>query len=395
MAQDYYQALGVGRDATEDAIRKAYRKLARKHHPDLNPGDKAAEDRFKKVQEAYDILSDSKKKQMYDQYGFYSESGMPAGDAGAQRGPNMGFGGFDFSEAFAKGAGRRPHAGGPEESASFHDIFNQWFGRNETGRNQTDGHTVAPEKGSDLEYGLSIDFWQAIKGTQVRLQIARQETCQTCGGVGARSGANIVCPECNGSGNVTQMAGAMRFSLTCPRCDGTGRLKNRCGACNGDGRISIPETVEVRIPPGAQQGSRLRVAGKGNAGTHGAQAGDLYITVRVEPHPFFRREGDDIEITVPVRIDEAGLGTKIEVPTIDGRALLKIPQGTRNGQKFRLREKGVVNSRSGARGDQIVDVAIEAPQVHDERTKELLREYATLHPDDPRAEMWIKVKAGS
>jgi molecular chaperone DnaJ len=183
----------------------------------------------------------------------------------------------------------------------------------------------------------------------------------------------------------------MRFSLTCPRCQGTGRLVNACPTCHGDGRISATETVEVRIPPGAQEGSRLRVAGKGNAGSHGAPAGDLYITLRVEPHPFFRRNGDDIEITVPVRIDEAGLGAKIEVPTIDGRALLKIPQGTRNGQKFRLREKGVLNSRSSKRGDQIVEVEIEAPVVRDERTKELLREYAQLHPEDPREPVWTKV----
>jgi molecular chaperone DnaJ len=187
------------------------------------------------------------------------------------------------------------------------------------------------------------------------------------------------------------MAGAMRFSLTCPRCEGTGRLGNKCPTCNGDGRISKAETVEVRIPPGAQQGSRLRVQGKGNAGTFGAPTGDLYITVRVEPHPFFRREGDDIEITVPIRIDEAGLGTKIEVPTIDGRALLKIPQGTKNGQKFRLRDKGVLNARTGTRGAQIVEVSLLAPVVQDERTKELLREYAGLHPDDPRSEIWSKV----
>ena len=369
--KDYYQTLGVARDAGEDDIRKAYRKLARKHHPDLNPGDKAAEERFKKVQEAYDILSDPKKKTMYDQYGFYSENGMPAGGAapGGQRGPNMGFGGFDFSDAYTRGAGgatgtaRPPH----EETANFQDIFSQWFGR--AGAEPT----PAPEKGADLEYGLSIDFWQAIKGTQVRLNITRQEVCATCGGTGAaKTGGNTVCPECNGSGNVTQAAGAMRFSLTCPRCNGTGRLHNACPTCHGDGRISTSETVEVRIPPGAQQGSRLRVAGKGNAGTHGAPSGDLYITVRVEPHAFFRRDGDDIEITVPIRIDEAGLGTK-------------------NGQKFRLREKGVLNSRTSQRGDQIVEVAIEAPVVHDERTKELLREYAKLHPDDPREPIWTKV----
>ncbi len=387
--QDYYQTLGVSREASEDEIRKAYRKLARKHHPDLNPGDKAAEERFKKVQEAYDILSDSKKKQMYDQYGFYSENGMPGGagaGSGAQRGPNAGFSGFDFSDAFTRGGAGSRRGAPAEESANFQDIFSQWFGRH--GAEEAE----APEKGADLEYGLSIDFWQAIRGTQVRLNISRQEVCPTCGGTGAaKSGTSTVCPECNGSGTVTQAAGAMRFSLTCPRCNGTGRLKNQCPTCHGDGRITTTETVDVRIPPGAQQGSRLRVAGKGNAGTHGAPAGDLYITVRVEPHPFFRRDGDDIEITVPVRIDEAGLGTKIEVPTIDGRALLKIPQGTRNGQKFRLREKGVLNSRSGKRGDQIVEVQVEAPEVHDERTKELLREYAQLHPQDPREAIWAKV----
>jgi molecular chaperone DnaJ len=385
--QDYYKTLGVERTASADDIRKAYRKLARKHHPDLNPGDKASEDKFKTVQEAYDILSDDKKKQMYDQVGFYSENGAAAGGAG-NGGPNMGFGGFDFSDftrgAAGYGAGRARSAN-TGESGNFQDIFSQWFGKH------NEPQATAPEKGTNLEYGLSIDFWQAIRGTQVRLKINRQEACATCGGSGASAGANTVCPECNGSGNVTQMAGAMRFSLQCPRCEGSGRLTNRCATCHGDGRISNSDTVEVRIPAGAQEGSRLRVAGKGNAGTHGAAPGDLYITVRVEPHPFFRRHGDDIEITVPVRIDEAGLGTKIEVPTIDGRALLKIPQGTKNGQKFRLREKGVLNARTNARGDQLVEVALEAPVVHDERTKELLREYGELHPEDPRAEIWSKV----
>jgi len=386
---DFYETLGVARDANAEDIRKAYRKLARKHHPDLNPGDKAAEDRFKKVQEAYDVLSDTKKKQMYDQVGFYSENGMPAG---GPQGPNMGFGGFDFSDVFNKsGGGRGPGAGSAGGTGAapgggnFQDIFNQWFGRS-----QGEARPAA-EKGSDLEYGLNIDFWQAIKGTQVRLNISHQEVCATCSGTGSRPGANTVCPECNGSGNVTQVAGAMRFSLTCPRCEGSGRLRNRCATCHGDGRISAEETVDVRIPPGAQQGSRLRVSGKGNAGTFGAPPGDLYITLRVEPHPFFRRDGDDIEITVPIRLDEAGLGAKIEVPTIDGRALLKIPQGTQAGQRFRLREKGVLNSRTGTRGDQIVEVQVEAPLVRDERTKELLREYATLHPEDPRAAIWEKV----
>ena len=384
---DFYQTLGVERSATAEEIRKAYRHLARKHHPDLNPGDKAAEERFKQVQEAYDVLSDAKKKTMYDQVGYYSESGAPRPGAGPRGGPNMGFGGFDFSDHFARGAGRPPGSTGypQEETANFQDIFSQWFGRSQTPGAQ------APQKGTDLEYGLNVDFWQAVKGTQVRLSISRQEACATCSGSGQKGGNNTVCPECNGTGNVTQMAGAMKFSLTCPKCEGAGRLRGRCPECHGDGRFSKTETVDVRIPAGAQQSSRLRVAGKGNAGTQGAPAGDLYITLHVEPHPFFRRDGDDIHITVPVRIDEAGLGTKIEVPTIDGRALLKIPQGTGNGQKFRLREKGVVNSRAGTRGDQIVEIAIQAPDVRDERSRELLKEYAELHPEDPRQEMWSKV----
>lgn len=384
---DFYETLGVSRDANAEEIRKAYRKLARKHHPDLNPGDKAAEDRFKQVQEAYDVLSDPKKKQMYDQVGFYSETGMPGG--ARPGGPNMDFGGFDFSDYFARGGAKTGGSagGGSAGSASFQDILNQWFGRSHSGPAE-----AAPQKGTDLEYGLNIDFWQAINGTQVRLKVARQESCAVCNGTGARAGANTVCPECNGSGNVTQVAGAMRFSLTCPRCEGSGRLRNRCASCHGDGRVSKSETVEVRIPAGAQQGSRLRVAGKGNAGTFGAPPGDLYITVRVEAHPFFERDGDDIHIKVPVRIDEAGLGTKIEVPTIDGRALLKIPQGTKNGQKFRLREKGVLNSRSKTRGDQIVEVLIEAPDVRDDRTRELLRQYAELNPQDPRKDIWEKVE---
>ncbi len=395
--QDYYELLGVSRDAKEDEIRKNYRKLARKYHPDLNPGDKAAEERFKKVQEAYDILNDAKKRQVYDQHGFYSDNipqGGPGGGSPYSRGP--GFGGFDFSEfinqqqrgAHTNGPGGMPGGGFPG-GGSFKDIFSKIFNN---GQNEQSQGPVVPEKGADLEYGLNIDFGQAIRGTQVRLNIARQEQCETCGGSGAGSGNSTVCPECDGTGNVEQMAGAMKFSLTCPRCDGKGRLRNVCPNCHGEGRLSRTESVEVRIPAGAQSGSRLRVPGKGNVGRHGGQAGDLYITVRVAAHSFFQREGDNIEIQVPITISEAGLGAKIEVPTIDGRALLKVPQGTQNGQKFRLREKGVLNSRKNRRGDEIVEVIIHAPKAQDERTRELLRELAKVEAEDPRQELWDKVK---
>jgi molecular chaperone DnaJ len=393
--KDYYEALGVARSADEDEIRKAYRRLARKYHPDLNPGDKAAEERFKKVQEAYDILSDENKKKVYDQYGFYSDNippnGAGPGSAGAHgAGPN--FEGFDFSEFLRQQQQHGGASGGFEDAeraggGSFRDIFSQFFGSGGRAR-----QAMQPERGADLEYGLNVDFWQAIRGTQVKLNISRQETCETCHGSGASGSGVAVCPECDGSGTVTQMAGAMKFNLTCNRCGGTGRLKNACPTCRGEGRLSHPDAVEVRIPQGVASGSRLRVGGKGNAGMGGGAPGDLYITIRVEEHPFFKRDGDNINIQVPLTVSEAGLGAKIEVPTVDGRALLKIPQGTQNGQKFRLREKGVFNGKRNTRGDEIVEVFLQAPDVRDERTRELLRELAQVHTEDVRSDIWNKVQ---
>jgi molecular chaperone DnaJ len=379
--KDYYETLKVARDASTEDIRRSYRKLARKFHPDLNPGDKSAEDKFKIVQEAYDVLSDDKKRKSYDQFGVYSEAGPPPGP---QPGPNMDFGGFDFSDYVrqqTESRGRHSEAGG----GAFKDLFSNFF------RGGTEAADQRPEQGSDLEYAVSIDFWQAIRGTQAKLEVRRQEVCYTCNGSGSASSGSTTCPQCNGTGQVTQMAGAMKFNLTCPRCNGKGRLRNACPTCHGDGVTVKTETVEVRIPAGAQNGSRLRVPGKGNAGTFGAPSGDLYITTRVEEHPFFRREGDNIHIRVPISVSEAGLGAKIEVPTIDGRALLKLPQGTQNAQKFRLREKGVYNGRKDARGDQIVEVSVIPPKADDERTREILRELAQLHPEDPRADLWTKV----
>jgi molecular chaperone DnaJ len=396
--KDYYETLGVPKAAGADEIRKAYRRLARKHHPDLNPGDKAAEEHFKNVQEAYDILSDDNKRKIYDQYGFYSDNIPPngAGGEGASYSSGPNFGGFDFSQYMRDQQARGAGTGGGFESegggfsggggGSFRDIFSQFF------RGSGKNSTPQPERGTDLEYGLNVDFWQAIKGTQVRLNINRQETCETCHGTGS-SGNNVaVCPECDGTGTVTQMAGAMKFNLTCQRCGGSGRLKNTCPTCFGQGVVSKTDSVEVRIPAGVPQGARLRVAGKGNAGVAGGSPGDLYITVRIEEHPFFQRTGDNIEVKVPLTVSEAGLGAKIEVPTIDGKALLKIPQGTQNGQRFRLREKGVFNSRKNTRGDEIVEVVLQAPNVHNERTRELLRELAQVQTEDVRSEIWSQVQ---
>ncbi|MDA0205203.1 MAG: J domain-containing protein [Acidobacteria bacterium] len=374
---DYYKTLGVKRTASADEIRKAYRKLARKYHPDVNPGDKAAENRFKDVQEANDILSDKKKREMYDQYGFYSPGGFPGAEAGgAGRPGDVNFSGFDFS-----GAG--PGAGGSHGGAGFNDLFSQFFrgGSRSAPRAQ-------PKKGEDLEYTVDIDFWDAIRGTSIKINVTRYDGCVTCGGAGQSSGGNTVCAECKGSGQVDQAVGAMRFNLTCPRCGGAGTLRNVCPTCVGDGRLSKTDSVEVRIPPGAQSGSRLRVVAKGNAGSMGGPAGDLYIITRVGDHPLFKRQGDDIRIKMPIRIDEAILGAKVEVPTIDGRTLLKVPPSTNSGQVFRLRERGVLNPRTQKRGDQFVEVQIIVPEIADENTKALMRDFANLNPNDPRKELF-------
>lgn len=397
--KDYYSILGVKKTATADEIRKAFRKLARKYHPDVNPNDKKAEEKFKEMSEANDILSDPKKRKIYDQLGFYSDNIDPAaaeaaaqgaygfrgGSGGAsqqQAGGPVGFEGFDFSDF--TGGGRTSTSGrGASSWGGFRDIFSGAF---RGGRTQEAG----PQLGTDLEYQVSIDFWTAIRGGSLRLQITRQVVCPTCHGAAA-TGGETVCPECGGSGQVTQMGGRMKFNIECPRCGGSGHIRQECPTCHGEGTVARTETAEFRIKPGTRDGQRIRLAGKGNAGVRGGADGDLYLIVRVEPHPVFTRKADNIYVTVPVTITEASLGAKIEVPTIDGRTQLKIPPGTQAGQKLRLREKGVASSSDGTRGDQIVEVNITVPKLQDERSKEILRELARLNPEDPRAALFTQV----
>jgi molecular chaperone DnaJ len=378
---DYYELLGVPRKASVKDIRAAFRKLARKYHPDLNPGDKAAEEKFKQIQEAYDVLSDSKKRQMYDQYGFYSENLPPGGYPGGHEGAsdpsvNFDFGGFDFGG----GAG----AGGAGGGASFRDLFSQFFG----GRG---GVAAEPEHepGGDLEYQLEIDFWDAVRGAVKKLSITRMDTCETCHGTGT-IGSPQTCPTCHGTGSIQQAAGKMRFNVPCTRCGGTGKLRTACRTCGGEGRVRRAETIEVRIPAGVANGGRVRVPGKGNAGTMGAPAGDLYLRVVVRPHPFFERRGNDLYTKVPVTVSEATLGAKIEVPTIDGRSLVKIPPGTNSGSTLRLREKGVPSARNGARGDQYVEVQVVVPKRTDERVRNLMKELEKIEPEDPRKDLFSK-----
>jgi molecular chaperone DnaJ len=403
--KDYYGTLGVKKGASTDDIRKAFRKLARKYHPDVNPGDKKSEEKFKEISEANDVLSDDKKRKIYDQLGFYSDSIDPAAAEAAARGgygPGAGFGGgaprggaqevpfdfggFDFSDFAAGARGARPQeSAGGGFGGSFKDIFSGMFngGRNSAPR--------GPQNGTDLEYQVAVDFWTAVRGGVTRLEIQRQETCPTCKGR-AVTGGSIECPECHGTGQVTQMGGRMKFNIQCPRCGGSGTIQNLCATCDGAGVVTRREPLEFRIKPGTRDGQRIRLAGKGNAGVNGGAPGDLFLIIKAGPHPVFTRSSDDIYAVIPVTVSEAALGAKIDVPTIDGRTQLKIPPGTQTGQKLRLREKGVPSAtREGLRGDQIVEVRIVVPRVQDERSKEILRELAKLNPEDPRESILTEV----
>jgi len=406
--KDYYGTLGVKKTATADEIRKAFRKAARKYHPDVNPGDKKAEEKFKEISEANDVLSDDKKRKIYDQFGFYSDNidpaaaeaaarggygggGFPGGGGGRTRsGGSAGqevpfdFGGFDFSDFQAGGGGRQQQESSGGFGGSFRDIFGGMF---------SGGQKAArgPQPGTDLEYQVNVDFWTAVRGGVTRLEIQRQEVCPTCKGK-STTGGSIECPECHGTGQVTQMGGRMKFNIQCPRCGGSGKVQNSCPTCDGAGVVLKREPLEFRIKPGTRDGQRIRLAGKGNAGMHGGPPGDLFLIIKAGTNPVFTRSGDDIYVTVPVTMTEAALGAKIDVPTIDGRTQLKIPPGTQAGQKLRLREKGVPSAaREGTRGDQIVEVKVVVPKVQDERSKEILRELAKLNPDDPRTTLFAGV----
>jgi len=401
--KDYYEILGVKKSASAEDIRKAFRKLARKYHPDVNPGDKTAEEKFKTLSEANDVLSDPKKRKIYDQLGFYSDNidpaaaeayarggttgagGFPGGFRGGQaetggQGVHFDFGGFDFSDLFEGGRGRKAPSTG---AGGFRDVFSSMFGGGRSAPAET-----GPTPGSDLEYQVSVPFWTAIRGGVMRLNIVRRDVCGNCHGQGYIESPGK-CPECGGTGQISQTGGRMKFNVPCPRCHGTGKNISTCPGCHGEGSVERTEPLEVRIKAGTRDGQRIRIAGKGNAGLRGGPAGDLYVIIRAQDHPVFHREGDDIHLTVPVTAPEAALGAKVEVPTIDGRTVLKIPPGTQSGQKLRLREKGVPSTtKDGVRGDEIVEIKVTVPMPRDEKTKELLRELAKLNPEDPRAELF-------
>lgn len=382
--RDYYEVLGIKRDAKPEEIKKAYRRLARKYHPDVNPGDKASEERFKLTTEAHDVLSDPKKRSVYDRFGQYSDNLADAAARGA--GPSTGrtgapgfdFTGFDWGTSTGSGGG-----------TSFRDIFSDLFGGGAT--KEREAPRPQPKRGADIEMPLALSFEEAINGLTTNITVNRSEQCSRCTGAGDIGGPVMICSTCKGSGQVQKAGGRLRFAQECTDCEGSGRRRSPCSLCKGKGTLPRTETVKVRIPAGVETGSRVKVSAKGEAGRLGAPAGDLHINTNVGSHKHFSRKGDNIYVTVPITVPEAALGSKIEVPTVEGKAQLRIPPGTQSGQKFRLRQRGAPSLRKpGARGDQFVEVQVTLPKVISEETKELLRQYSKMNSENPRVEMGLE-----
>jgi molecular chaperone DnaJ len=361
--RDYYEVLGIARNASEREIKRAYRKLARKYHPDVNPGDSQAEARFKEVTEAYEILSDAQKRRQYDQFGHQPFASSTAEGAGS------GFG-FDFGPFSRGGFG------------GIGDLFSDLFG----GR---PGDTTAPQRGEDLHYSVDLNFEDAIRGLSTEITLRKRVSCEGCRGSGADSGsAPETCPDCGGSGRRQVSRGVLTMGSACDRCGGSGKVILRpCRSCGGRGTVYRTERLKVKIPPGVDTGSRIRLVGMGESGKKAGPPGDLYVTTRVQAHPFFERKGDNIYCTIPITITEAALGARVDVPTVDGMATMVIPPETSSGQVFRLREKGVPHLKGGGQGDQYVTVKVVVPQNLDERSQQLLREFARLNPSDPRRDL--------
>ncbi len=357
--RDYYAVLGLNRDASEEDIKKSYRKLAMKHHPDRNPDDKTSEDKFKEAKEAYEVLTDARKRVAYDQFGHAGVD--PSAGFGRSGGPE-GFGGF---------------------ADAFGDIFGEIFGQQ--GRGGRSGSGVF--RGADLRYNLELALEEAARGTDVKIRIPTMEQCETCHGSGAKPGTQPkTCPTCQGRGEVRVSQGFFSLQQTCPTCHGSGKVvPEPCATCHGAGRLKKHKTLSVKIPAGVDQDDRIRLTGEGEAGTNGGPPGDLYVVVNLKPHSVFQREGADLHCEMPISFATAALGGEIEIPTLDGHAKIKVPAETQTGQVFRLRNKGIRPVRGSVQGDLYCHVAVETPVKLTARQKELLRELETITQEDPGA----------
>ncbi len=369
--RDFYTILGVNRDASEDDLKKAYRKLAMKHHPDRNPDDKSAEAKFKEAKEAYEVLSDPRKRQAYDQFG---HAGVDASAGMGARGGPEGFGGF---------------------ADAFGDIFGEIFGQQGRG-----GRGNGVYRGADLRYNLELSLEDAARGAEVKIRIPAMEECETCHGTGAKPGTEPKqCPTCHGRGEVRVSQGFFSIQQTCPTCHGRGKVvAEPCAACQGAGRQKKSKTLSVKIPAGVDQDDRIRLTGEGEAGLNGGPPGDLYVVVNLKQHPMFQREGADLHCEMPISFATAALGGELEIPTLDGHATIKIPPETQTGQTFRLRNKGIKPVRGSVHGDLYCHVAVETPIKLTARQKEILREFEAINAEDPgrhnpKAKGWFeKVK---
>jgi molecular chaperone DnaJ len=367
--RDLYGELGVKRGATTDEIKKAYRKLARKYHPDVNPGNQEAEERFKRISFAHDVLSDAEKRKAYDEFGDEGlQAGFDAGRAREYKRAQESMGGFG-------GMG----GGGGARYSSFEDIFGDIFGGG--GR----GSAPPAEQGADIETTLDVDLLDAIRGTTATVQLTKPSECSVCHGTGGQ-GPGKICPDCHGRGQIKMGSGPMSFGRRCERCNGSGRIPSEpCPACGGRGIIEKLEKLNVKIPAGVNDGSRIRLAGKGGAGRGGAPPGDLYIVIRVRPHPRLERRDRDLYLPVPVTVGEAMHGATIDVPTTDGTVKLKVPAGSQSGSKLRLRGKGVPAMKGGERGDFYVVLQVHVPPNGDERTREAVQALEASYQGSPRA----------
>jgi molecular chaperone DnaJ len=364
--RDYYELLGVKRDASEQELKKAYRQLALKFHPDRNPGSKPSEDKFKEINEAYEVLSDPQKRHRYDAFG---HAGVGAGPEGA--------GGFDFNRS------------------GFGDIFGDIFEDFFSGPSARGGR-VRPERGADLRYNFPIEFEEAVLGKEAKIRIPKWEACAECRGTGAKSSDSIrTCPTCNGAGSVRFQQGFFTISRTCNHCNGAGRIiADPCPKCHGEKQIHRDKTLTVKIPAGVETGTRLRLNGEGEPGSHGGPPGDLYVVLTVKDHPVFTREDDDLLCDVSISIGQAALGARIEVPTLKAKTQLKIPAGTQSGRTFRLKGLGVANIKGHGIGDLVVKVHVATPTKLSARQRELLEEFSKLSGDQVTTEegLFEKVK---
>jgi molecular chaperone DnaJ len=358
---DLYILLGVKREATTADIKRAYRRLARRFHPDINPGDREAAARFRQIVDAYETLIDPDRRRRYD-------SGKLTN--GSDDASTFGFAGFDFSGSVVG-----------DRATTFGDLFEEVFTR----RGERERPRGDAERGADLHLRVGLSFEEAWHGSKPVVTITRQDSCRACAGSGYHRTVESRCVSCEGSGVVRSVRGHMVFSKNCPQCGGSGRLRQlACEKCRGLGVETRAESLTVMIPAGVPDGARVRVPGKGHAGVRGGPPGDLYIDVEVRPHPIYRREGDDVHFVVPIAVHEAALGAKVEIPTPDGVARLRVPPGTQSGQRFRLRERGVPSPRGGPRGDLVVEVRLMLPKLLDERSKELLREFGRINSESVR-----------